>query len=221
MVAKIVVEPDLEQRKVRIEGLLSEQDLTNPHPNLLWLEEEKLGIAEARQVIVHLALKPYQGQSQGVVILQADNLTEEAQNALLKTLEEPPLESIIILGATTEDNFLPTVLSRCQVAGSESRTKNLELGEKDQQQFEKLINSDLEQRFQLIEKLEDREKFLEKMVIYFRRKLLKNSAGAATIPPQGWNLEFTRDLLLAQKWAKQNVNIRAILEYLMLKLRNE
>lgn len=71
--------------------------------------------------------------------------------------------------------------------------------------IEKLIGSSIEERFEFIEKLKDKESFLLSLVAYFHKKLPSNA-------------EFVKELLQAEKWAKQNVNIRAILEYLMLKM---
>ncbi len=62
-----------------------------------------------------IIIKPFQNGKKIVFIDEADKMTEEAQNALLKTLEEPPAHACIILLAENTNALLPTILSRCQL----------------------------------------------------------------------------------------------------------
>jgi len=62
-----------------------------------------------------ISLKPYSGRRKIAVIDDADYLFHEGANCLLKTLEEPPPKSILILIGTSEQRQLPTIRSRCQV----------------------------------------------------------------------------------------------------------
>ncbi len=66
-----------------------------------------------RRLISDLALLPVEGGARVAIIERADRLSEDAQSALLKTLEEPPAGVTIILCADREEQILPTVLSRC------------------------------------------------------------------------------------------------------------
>ncbi|MGA2915274.1 MAG: DNA polymerase III subunit delta' C-terminal domain-containing protein [Sedimentisphaerales bacterium] len=66
-------------------------------------------------VIEKVQIKPSLSASKVFVISEAEKLNTESQNALLKTLEEPPQESFIILLCTKLDNLLPTTRSRCQI----------------------------------------------------------------------------------------------------------
>lgn len=66
-----------------------------------------------RHLIGALALLPIEGGARVAVVEEAQRLNEHAQNALLKTLEEPPAGVTIVLCAIAEDGLLPTVLSRC------------------------------------------------------------------------------------------------------------
>jgi DNA polymerase III subunit delta' len=63
----------------------------------------------------HIALKPYMGGRKIAVIDDADYLNAEGANALLKTLEEPPPRSVLILIGTSPAKQLPTIRSRCQL----------------------------------------------------------------------------------------------------------
>jgi DNA polymerase-3 subunit delta' len=67
---------------------------------------------EILNIIDRLSFKPYGGRSV-VIVDDADTMTIAAQNKLLKTLEEPPGRSVILLLAERKDALLPTVLSRC------------------------------------------------------------------------------------------------------------
>ncbi len=66
-----------------------------------------------RRLISDLALLPVEGGARVALIERADRLNEDAQSALLKTLEEPPAGVTIVLCADREDQLLPTVRSRC------------------------------------------------------------------------------------------------------------
>lgn len=69
-----------------------------------------------REGLCHdISLKPYSGRRKVAVIDDADYLNQEGANALLKTLEEPPPKSLLILIGTSEQRQLPTIRSRCQV----------------------------------------------------------------------------------------------------------
>ena len=62
-----------------------------------------------------IALKPYSGRRKVAIIDDADYLNKEGANCLLKTLEEPPPKSLLILIGTSEQRQLPTIRSRCQI----------------------------------------------------------------------------------------------------------
>lgn len=77
--------------------------------------EDSIGIDAVRNIKVFLSKKPYQETHKVVYIHPAHLLTLPAQNALLKTLEEPPENSLIILSATHQNQLIPTIVSRCQL----------------------------------------------------------------------------------------------------------
>lgn len=61
-----------------------------------------------------MSLKPYESKTKIYVIDGADNMTEEAANCLLKTLEEPPKDAVLVLLASNMFRLMPTIISRCQ-----------------------------------------------------------------------------------------------------------
>jgi DNA polymerase III delta' subunit len=66
-----------------------------------------------RDLVRDLALLPVEGGARVAIISAADRMTEDAQSALLKTLEEPPAGAVLILTASDEERLLPTIRSRC------------------------------------------------------------------------------------------------------------
>jgi DNA polymerase-3 subunit delta' len=72
-------------------------------------------IEQMRELLRGFALKSARGKGKVAVLDDADEFNEESGNAFLKTLEEPPPRSVIILIGTSPDLQLPTILSRCQV----------------------------------------------------------------------------------------------------------
>lgn len=90
------------------------------HPDLVLAarpdDKVDLPIEQVRELIEHLSLKPARGGRKVAILDDADDLTAEAANAFLKTLEEPPPRSVLILiGGPTPDRQFSTILSRCQV----------------------------------------------------------------------------------------------------------
>jgi DNA polymerase III subunit delta' len=92
------------------------------HQELRWIVPENpekdtsLSVETIRSMIKDVYLKPYTGDWKIYVFPQADIMTPQAQNALLKTLEEPPDHAVMILASAQPEKLLPTVLSRCQRA---------------------------------------------------------------------------------------------------------
>ena len=87
------------------------------HPDIIWVTHEKpntISVADIRsQVNGDISIKPYSGKYKIYIIDQAEKMNEQAQNALLKTIEEPPSYAVILLLASQTGSFLPTILSRC------------------------------------------------------------------------------------------------------------
>ena len=73
-----------------------------------------IGIDDVKEVSRQVNLKPFEGACSVIIFDHADSMSEEAANALLKTLEEPPPQVLIILLTSNEEELLSTVRSRCQ-----------------------------------------------------------------------------------------------------------
>ena len=86
------------------------------HPDFVILDSEdgkNIKIGQVRQMQEQIAEKPIVSDSKIFIINNSDLMTVEAQNCLLKTLEEPPSYAIIILLLTNENKLLNTIKSRC------------------------------------------------------------------------------------------------------------
>ena len=73
-----------------------------------------IGIVDIKEAVRRVNLNPYEGSTSVVIIDGAESMTDEAANALLKTLEEPPPQVLFLLLTANDSAVLPTVRSRCQ-----------------------------------------------------------------------------------------------------------
>ena len=101
------------------ECTLCRQAESHNQPDIIWVTHEKpgsIGVEDIRaQVVGDMQMKPYHSPYKIYIIDEAEKLTVQAQNTLLKTIEEPPEYGIVIFLTTNADGFLPTILSRCVV----------------------------------------------------------------------------------------------------------
>lgn len=93
------------------------QALGRNQPDIIYVSHEKpntISVDDIRtQVNNDIVIKPYSSRHKIYIIDEAEKMNVQAQNALLKTIEEPPAYAIILLLTTNADSFLPTILSRC------------------------------------------------------------------------------------------------------------
>ena len=107
---EILAEPCLECHSCK-------QALGNNQPDIIYLTHEKpntISVADIREQINHdIEIKPYSSKYKVYIVDEAEKMNQQAQNALLKTIEEPPAYAVILLLTTNADAFLPTIRSRC------------------------------------------------------------------------------------------------------------
>ncbi|MBW1674589.1 MAG: DNA polymerase III subunit delta', partial [Deltaproteobacteria bacterium] len=88
------------------------------HPDLIIIEPDKdkkgIGINQIREINRHLAFSPALERYRIIIVDPAEKMTDEAANAFLKALEEPPPHNIFILNVRDPGELLPTIISRCQ-----------------------------------------------------------------------------------------------------------
>ena len=95
------------------------QALSRNHPDIIFVSHEKpntISVEDIRtQINNDIVIKPYSSPRKIYIINEGEKMTVQAQNAILKTLEEPPEYAVILILTSNVDTLLPTVLSRCVV----------------------------------------------------------------------------------------------------------
>lgn len=95
------------------------QALSGNQPDIVYVSHEKpntIGVEDIRvQINGDIAIKPYSSPRKIYIMNEGEKMTVQAQNALLKTLEEPPEYAVILILTTHVEALLPTILSRCVV----------------------------------------------------------------------------------------------------------
>lgn len=87
------------------------------HPDLLHIRPDGVGIKikQIRELKHALTFPPFEARTRVVILEDVHTMRREAANSLLKTLEEPPADNLLILTADESGDLLPTIVSRCQV----------------------------------------------------------------------------------------------------------
>lgn len=150
---------------------------------------EKLGISEVRELINQAHQRPMEGDCK-LMIIRTEFITIEAQNALLKVLEEPPQSTSFIFVVPESFQFLPTLLSRFSqgVEGDKVTDENIN--------FDEFLKSDIKKR------LEDIETHIKKKDVAWQRSikvgLIEYIKSQQSDKNKTAELEFTARLLLTR-----------------------
>lgn len=96
------------------------QAISGNNPDIIIIDrlegQRSISVDEIREKLIDdISIKPYAGKYKIYIVVGAEHMTVEAQNAILKTLEEPPEYALILLLTNTEKLILPTIISRCEV----------------------------------------------------------------------------------------------------------
>ena len=178
--------------------------------------EKAMGIEDVRNIQEKILLKPFKGKTKAVVIQAYENITTEAQNALLKVLEEPPANTIIIISIQKKELLLPTIISRCKIIELKEKVTNLanenllQLGDT----LNILLNGKIGGKLKIAQDIainkDGAVMWLEKMAIFVREKLIENYNDSRY-------LNFLKSLQKTYVVIKStNVNQRIALENLFL-----
>ncbi len=112
----------------------------NPYHKIFIPKATTIKINSIREIRKEVSFKPSEGAKKVFLVLDAEMMSAESSNALLKTLEEPPPGTVLILTTTQPDQLLPTLVSRCQ-----------------QIRFQSLTSEDIRRGLTEREKIPDRE----------------------------------------------------------------
>jgi hypothetical protein len=231
--------PSLDMPEMEIPKLLI-------HPDLHLIDgtvASSIGIDEVRSLIKKLQFHPYEAPVQIGMIIMANMLTEEAQNSLLKTLEEPTEETRFILTTPHEKFLLPTIRSRAQkqfikekiTAVIPKAAPAIREGETEEDREGEIRDSDIPiedfVRKDLVDKLlylevlvtDDKEypgaiiRFLAELTQLYREKLIDAARSNDTENASRHSAELKR-ISRAMHYINRNANKRLTLENLILHL---
>ena len=124
--------------------------LTLPNPNFYILESDapSIGIKEIKEFSKAMKLKPFSSNISIFFIPKFENATMDAQNAMLKQLEEPSSNILILLGTSKYKKLLTTITSRCLLQRQGSETNDIE-----SIYVQKFLNGKLNERFKLVDEI--------------------------------------------------------------------
>lgn len=130
--------------------------IVHQNPDFLVLENKSFGIDEVRNLEKWVINKPFLSEIK-VSLLIIDTITFEAQNALLKMLEEPPLGTYFFINLPSLGNILPTLLSRVRVLDLSGTNEKDFVGDLSAESAKKFFKAGLKQKFAIIKNLSKNE----------------------------------------------------------------
>lgn len=210
----LIVAKDKNTASSYTSNLLKERGVDFLDTNLQ-IYEKTMGIGDVRNIQRQILLKPFRGKTKAVIIQAYENITAEAQNAMLKILEEPPANTIIVITTAKRELVLPTILSRCKVIVLQE--KQIELTQDLSELNDTLgilLNGKIGDRLKIAEVIaknkQDSVLWLEKMAVFVKNKLVENNKDLRC-------LNFLKELQKTYKDIKStNVSQRTALENLFL-----
>lgn len=177
--------------------------------------EKDLGITDVRNIQKNIYLKPFKGEKKSTTLILHKKATIEAQNSLLKLLEEPPKSSLIFIVSTNYYDFLPTILSRVKIIDLKRESKHDNLGLEQINEIEGI--GDALYLAQILAK--DKTKaisWLENTIISTRSQMLSNITNKNISLKYKNQIERLEETYLDLK--NTNINTRLALENLFLNI---
>lgn len=181
-----------------------------------------IGIDQVKKLQMEMLFKPLNLEKQVGVISEAHNLTKEAQNALLKTLEEQPEQTIYILTVNNEKSLLPTIRSRC-IKIYVRKPSKLKASEKLSRKPE-ILEQSLHEQFDYAKKITEAEKnesgkiadFMVELFNYYRSEW---EISLQKFPQKSNHIADKLEIVsTAQKRLSANTNKLFTLENMLLQL---
>jgi len=200
--------------------------------------KKEISINQIKEIKKHLALSPYGGFYKFVIIDKAETMNKEAANALLKTLEEPQGNAILILIASAPDLLPKTILSRLQEIRFKSVSLNKIAKEFISEEHIGILKKPLNDAFKYIEAITKEKNeteisaLLNSWLFWFREKLVHPapkaapfaevaSATKAESDDKQKTLEIIKEIQKSKDMiSNSNANQRLVLENLILCINN-
>ena len=191
-------------------------NINNISPDIFIIEPQgqSVTIDQVRNLKRHIFHKPLKSDFKFIVIEEANKLTDEAQNALLKILEEPPTSAIIVLEADNKQQFLPTILSRVII--KKSKQPKLPAGS----DFNILDKSDNLAALEKVAQVENPSIWLNSQIQMTYEKLLKKMGGEdSNFTPQDL-AGIIEQCAKAKVMIEANVNAKFVLANLIFQINS-
>jgi hypothetical protein len=217
MHAYLITGADIVERQKNILGRIAELKIHPSDCTYCRSETERIGIAEVRSFSKRLLFAPNQSRFVAGIIFEAHRLTIEAQNALLKLLEEPPPRALIYCETYQKDKLLPTIVSRCQEIRLRIQAEKDTAG--TEQTVLNLIQSSIGQRLVFLEsvtKERDTAKTWTLAAISNLRTHLLRKTGQDNYPERKIIIRLIRMLIRAYAELEGNINPKLALDPVFL-----
>lgn len=171
-------------------------------------QKKEISIGQIRELKRHIYQKPIKAKVKFVAVKNADLLSLEAQNAILKLLEEPPSHAVIVLATERKQKLLPTVRSRTVEINIRPEKKRLS------KNFEFSVNN-FDEAITMLSQIEDPKAWIDQQIENFYKKLIaeigkNNQEEIEEISKRIENLSYSKKLIEA------NVNVKFVLFNLAL-----
>jgi DNA polymerase III gamma/tau subunit len=214
-----------------VKNLFGEKTGWINNPDVLLLTEDQgapsIGVESVRNWMRKLQLKPIKFKSRLAVIRNAERLTVEAQNSLLKVLEEPPESVQVVLLSSQAEVLLPTVLSRVVVESKNQKSsiENQILNNEAEEKFRKILTTEPMARLVKTAELANTREAAEKLVIdwlhmsheWLTSPPLRGRAGGRQLSRTEL-LRVAKLLTRALKYLKANTHSQLTMDWLLLRL---
>lgn len=213
----LIISPNRTKRQEEITSLVKKFGIAEIDI-LKFTDITSLGINDVKSLIKFFSKRPFVGKYK-LAIITGDLLTIEAQNALLKTLEEPPEYGLIVIEATQPDLLLPTILSRCKLITLKPEPETINISENEKFWTEILKSRLGERLFRTSVLTKDREatnNWLREQIIYIRSKLLSGDVNQKQL----LYLTILKNLTSTRKQIAGNVSLKLAIDHLLISLPN-
>jgi len=194
----------------------------NRYPDLAMVsiegDKKEISIERIRELRRHLSLSAYSGPYKIAIIKEADKMTSEAANALLKTLEEPQGNTVLILITSTPSALPKTIVSRCEEI--KFKTVSLDKVPKNfiEKEYTEILQKPLTDIFKYIEQTSKKKKqiipLLDSWLFLFRDFLMKKKESKYS---QGQLIKIIKEIQKTKNLVlNTNINKRLAIENLVL-----
>ncbi len=230
MTSFIICSTDKKKRVEFAKDFFEKKNIDRFDITLIQKEEDSknlqtIGVQDVKKIQGKIFLKPLHSKEKAVIIEDADLLTIEAQNALLKALEEPPANTYIMLGAESSEKLLPTLLSRCQMIKLKTPIPFLSKEELEEltdfaSNLNKMAIGDRLKKAEILAKNKDEAIiWIEKLILVLREQMLVNFSHKKNAAMEQLDNGTIRQLQSLHTLLKTtNVNPRFAIENTLLSL---